>query len=221
MSMQGLAVLNSSAKIESVREAYDAYSSNYDSLDDGILASCFGFPKLRSEMIQKASGNVLEVAVGTGLNLAHYKQENVETLMAVDISQGMLDQAAHRDIPPLLKKKLTFLQADVDNLPFPPGSFDTVIDTFSLCVFPQPEKALAAMASALAPGGRLLILEHSRSPNVFLGSYQDITAETVKVGGKGCVWNQDVPKIVQRAGLRIHEVHEHLGGLIVQIEATK
>jgi methyltransferase OMS1 len=67
---------------------------------------------------------------------------------------------------------LAFRQADVQALPFPPSSFDAVVDTFSLCVFPDPAAALRSLSAALRPGGRALLLEHSRSTLGPLGWYQ-------------------------------------------------
>lgn len=78
------------------------------------------------------------------------------------------------------------------------------------------------MARVLRTGGQLLLLEHSRSSNPLLGAYQDLTAETVaKMGGKGCVYNQDVEGFVRAAGLRIRSAEYSLGGLIVTIRAEK
>lgn len=122
----------------------------------------------------QARGDVLEVGVGTGLNLPFYNWSNMTTLTGADISEGMLREAAARvqSAANLQQANLTSLvQADVTQLPFPDCSFDAVVDTFSLCVFARPQEALAEMARVLRPGGRLLLVEHSRSDNPVLGAY--------------------------------------------------
>ena len=117
---------------------------------------------------------------------------------------------------------LAFAAADAAVLPFPPGSFDTVVDTFSLCVFADPLGALRSMVAAVRPGGRLLLLEHSRSAVPGLGLYQDLTAPAVAaLGGKGCMWNQDVLGLVRQAGLRVVSAQPHLGGLLVSVVAER
>ena len=77
------------------------------------------------------------------------------------------------------------------------------------------------MASVLRPGGTLLLLEHQRSSIGPLAWYQDVTAGAVAATGKGCVWNQDVRSLVRGAGLVPGSVQEHLGGLIVSLEAAR
>lgn len=80
----------------SVQRDYDTYASTYDKLDDGVVSDALGFSELRQRLLGAASGTVLEVAVGTGLNLPSYDWNKVQKLVAVDISNGMLQQAKAR-----------------------------------------------------------------------------------------------------------------------------
>jgi len=112
-------------------------------------------------------------------------------------------------------------QASVQNLPFEDSSFDSVVDTFSLCVYPDPLAALREMRRVVKPGGRVFLLEHNRSPNPLLGAYQDVTAGPVAAMSKGCVYNQDVRRLAESAGLEVVRVTPALGGLIQAVEARK
>eukprot|EP00798_Chlamydomonas_sp_ICE-L_P012750 gene12750-16000_t len=167
----GLAEASSSEAVGEVQKAYDSYAATYDGLDDGSLAELAGFPELREEQLAK----VVRVAVGTGLNLAYYNYDAVESLTALDLSQGMLDEASKRAAAKLPSRPVKFVQGDAAALPFDSASFDTVTDTFSLCVFSEPLEALKEMARVVKPsseGGRVLLVEHSRSGNPLLGAYQ-------------------------------------------------
>jgi methyltransferase OMS1 len=210
----------------SIKESYNQYADNYDDLDGGVVADALGFPDQRKALLQQATGDVIEIAVGTGLNLQYYNLTNLRSFTAIDLSPGMLRQAqlkaASLNFPSSSSTNfLSFQQADIASLPFPDNSFDSVVDTFSLCVFPDPAAALRSMARVVRPGGKVLLLEHSKSKNSLLGWYQDITAAPVASMGKGCVWNQDVIKLVEDAGLRIVRVEPYVGDLILSITAVK
>jgi len=172
-------------------------------------------------MVKQARGEVLECGVGTGLNLPLYDATKVQSLVAIDLSQGMLDQAVDRARPLPISPVLSLQQATVEALPFEASSFDSVVDTFSLCVYPDPLAALREMRRVVRPGGRVLLLEHNRSPNPLLGAYQDLTAQPVAAMSKGCVYNQDVRQLAERAGLEIVQMTPALGGLIQAVEARK
>ncbi|KAL4447973.1 hypothetical protein ABPG75_005192 [Micractinium tetrahymenae] len=216
---------NKQAQVKAIERAYDQYAATYDDLDGGTAAEQLGFPALRQQLLARARGDVLETAVGTGLNLPYYQPAALTSLTGIDLSSGMLAQAAARGqrlgLPGSMGLRL--VQADVERLQEAVGgqTYDTVVDTFSLCVFPDPAAALRSMAACLRPGGQLLLLEHSRSSFGPLGWYQDITALAVAATGKGCRWNDDVAALVQAAGLQIEQTEAHVGGLITSLIAVK
>jgi methyltransferase OMS1 len=179
---------------EAMRQDYDKFSSKYDELDGGAAAGALGLERARADMIGSARGLVLEVAVGTGLNLPMYRFRrpdeegensggNVDKLVAIDLSAGMLSQAKSKgEKLQLDESQIEFMTMDVERLKFPDATFDTVVDTFSLCVFPDPVAALREMKRVCKPGGRILLLENSISENGLLAAYQvkhiDIFAHT-------------------------------------------
>ena len=186
-----------------IGRAYDEYAARYDALDGGAVAEAVGVPALRKAAIKQCAGDVLEVGVGTGLNLPFYDGRRVQSLTGVDLSRGMLAQAAE-SARGLAIRDVALQQMDVARLSFDDDSFDCVLDTFSLCVFPAPLAALREMRRVCRPQGRLLLVEHQRSEQGALAAYQDATAPVLaRFGGKGCVWNQDVDALARDAGLRL------------------
>lgn len=117
------------------------------------------FGDSRAWICAQATGEVLEVAIGTGLNLPLYRDDI--RLTGIDWSPGML--AIARDQAHQLGRTAALQQADAMALPFDDASFDTVVCTLSLCAVPDDQKALAEMGRVLRPGGRLLLLDHVAS----------------------------------------------------------
>lgn len=107
----------------------------------------------------QALGDTLEVAIGTGLNLAHYRQE--VHLTGVDVSPEMLALAETRanDIGRAIELK----EGDAQNLPFVDRSFDTVVCTYALCSVPNDARVISEMKRVLKPGGRFILVDHVRS----------------------------------------------------------
>jgi len=244
-------------------------------------------------LLSRARGHVLELAVGTGLNLPLYdtaagggacgdapfgppssssqQQPGAPALCSVtgvDLSRGMLAEAARRaeamavatgaaaanpdnnnQAPSATPRPLALVSADGDAtareasagardssvvplrlvradataLPFADASFDTSLDTFSLCVLPDPEAALRELSRVTRKGGRVLLLEHSASDFAPLAAYQRLTERAVAATSKGCSWAQDVVAMVERTpGLEVRSVKRHLvGGVLVSVEAER
>ena len=211
-------------------KSYDIYATTYDDLDGGTAASALGIDEARTKLLRLARGDVLEIGVGTGLNLSSYKlnrgqEDGITSLTLVDISQGMLSQAKLRVEQLELEKSITvkIIQADATSQLielFGKNKFDTVVDTFSLCVMGNEgaENCLREMAGVVKgtqEGGKVLLIENTRSSNPFLGVYQDITATSAAdLGGKGCLYNQDVGKMIQNTrGLRMLREEDYAAGL--------
>lgn len=198
---------------------YDAWASRYEILDGRTaLTDALGLTSARHTVLSRAHGDVLELAVGTGVNLPLYERDALASLTAADASAAMLQQAASR----ARKARATLVQADVAALPFADAMFDTVVDTFSLCTFEQPLEALREMRRVLRPTqmSRLLLVEHAASDVGVLRAYQDAVADVVTTLSKGCVWNQRVEDLVKEAGFFTVERRKLLAGTVLVLEMS-
>jgi len=115
------------------------------------------FKDCRTWVCSRATGETLEVGVGTGLNLPFYRGD--VRLTGIDLSPAMLAIARRRASQ---LKHVDLREADAHGLPFPDESFDTVVCTFSLCAIPDEGQAIAEMKRVLRPGGQLLLADHVR-----------------------------------------------------------
>ena len=143
---------------EKVRRVYDKHAARYDR---GMARSeRWMIPQGRQWVADRATGDVLELGIGTGRSLEHYAEDARVT--GIDLSEEMLAIAADRLED--LGREATLRCADADDLPWEAGSFDTVVSMLSLCSVPDEARAVAEAWRVLRPGGRLVLLEHVRSP---------------------------------------------------------
>ena len=144
--------------VDRVRRIYDRIARRYDRIM-AVVDALF-FPGGRSWVAARAEGCVLDVAVGTGRNLPLYPPGT--RIVGVDVSLAMLALAKQRSesLPPHVDLHV----GDAQCLALPNASFDTVVFTLALCSIPDPKRALNEAWRVLRPGGRLLALEHVRSP---------------------------------------------------------
>jgi methyltransferase OMS1 len=170
---------------------------------------------LRRTLLQRAAGQVLEVAVGTGKSLPYYL--TMCQLTAVDVSLAMVTRARQRADKRGLH--VHFQVMDAAHLGFPDQHFDTVVDTLALCTFPDPVAVLRAMARVCRPQGHILLLEHGRSDRAWLGRWQDRRAER-HARYLGCYWNREPLELVRQAGLRLLTAERHFFGIFHLLEAA-
>jgi len=198
---------------QEISEKYNRFARWYD-LVEGI-PDLFGVRELRRRLLSNLTGEVLEVAVGTGKNLRYYPASC--RITAVDVSSEMLNMAQNRAAK--LSKAIAFLLADAETLPFSDQSFDTVVSSLSTCTYSNPVSALQEMARVCKSTGRVFLLEHGRSDRNMLGRWQDRHEDSFAMR-LGCHWNREPLELVRRAGLKICSSRRVFFGVFHQIEAT-
>jgi ubiquinone/menaquinone biosynthesis C-methylase UbiE len=160
--------------------------------------------RLRGAWVPQARGEVLEVGIGSGLNLPFYSSE-VGRVYGVEPSVALQEMARRRAAAG--RTKVEFLSQSAEEvLPLADESVDTIVMTWTLCSIPDAQRALAQMKRVLKGDGRLLFIEHGRSPDAGVVAWQDrLTPVWKKIGG-GCHLNRKVDELLATAGFVISEL---------------
>lgn len=174
------------------------------------------FPGGREWLAERAQGRVLEVAVGTGRSLEHYRSDVRVT--GVELSTAMLDIARQRMAE--LGRDDVMVEGDAADLPVADASFDTAVCALALCTIPDPAAALAEMRRALVPGGRLLLLDHVGSTWPPIRALQWV-AEQVTIRTAGEHFTRRQLPLVRAAGFDVVEVERLKAGTVERIHAVK
>jgi ubiquinone/menaquinone biosynthesis C-methylase UbiE len=161
--------------------------------------------KARSQIVPRARGRVLEIGIGTGLNLSFYDAAKVQHVCGVDPAAQM---------HPLAQRRAQAIAIPVETLPLvieqigaDTASFDTVVTTFTLCTIPDPVSALEEMRRVLKPGGELLFCEHGTAPDAGPRRWQERLTPLWKPIAGGCHLNRDIPALVAAGGFRVLDLH--------------
>jgi ubiquinone/menaquinone biosynthesis C-methylase UbiE len=207
----GLGVTDS---LDRVRRIYDDSADGYDrkiQIPERLL-----FGSGRQWATSLADGRTLEVAAGTGRNLPYYDRS--VALTAVDLSGRMLAHAERRAAA--LGRDVDFRVADAQALPFDAGSFDTVFATLALCSIPDDRAGTAEMARVLKPGGRLVLLDHVRSPLAPVRAVQR-ALEPLFLRLEADHLLREPERRVQEAGLDIESCTRSKLGLVLRLVGRK
>lgn len=154
----------------------------------------------REKVVPLAHGRVLEIGIGTGLNLPYYDKSRVSAIVGVDPALDMHRLARKRMQRAGLSVELVGLSAE--RIPFEDASFDTVLVTYSLCSIPDPVAALKEMRRMLKPGAKLVFCEHGAAPDASVRRWQQRLNPLWSPLAGGCRLDRDVPALLAQAGLR-------------------
>ncbi|HKW78666.1 MAG TPA: class I SAM-dependent methyltransferase [Candidatus Limnocylindria bacterium] len=198
---------------ERIRGIYERMAPRYDSQLDRVEG--FFFHEGRVALVAQARGDVLEIGVGTGRNLALYPAEARVT--AIDLSPAMLERARSRAAE--LGRQVELRVSDAEALEFPDGSFDTVVSTLVLCTIPDPARGVREVRRVLRPGGRYLVLDHVRSPQPLVRFVQ-MLLDPILVRTEGDHLTREPVEYLTAAGFRIDELVRSRWGIVERVVAT-
>jgi ubiquinone/menaquinone biosynthesis C-methylase UbiE len=156
--------------------------------------------RCRSDIIPLACGEILEIGIGSGLNLPFYS-DRVIRICGVDPSSELLQMA--RKKTGSLTIPVQLLNGSAEQLPLENQVVDTIVMTWTLCSIPDPNKALAEMLRVLKPGGDLLFIEHGRAPETKVEAWQDRINRPWRALAGGCNLNRKIDGLISAAGFRI------------------
>ncbi len=202
--------------VDRIAEVFDRNATRYDRqiarFEQVVLGSA------RNWAVAQARGKVLEIAVGTGLNLPLYG-ENVDKVIGIDLSQGVLDIAEKRTHREDLVVELE--RGDVQKLSLPDLSVDTVVSTYSFCTIPDPARACEEAMRVLVPGGRFVLAEHGPSTSPLVRAVMKaVEPLSVRFGADHLL--RDPLQYLERAGFEIVESSRGgRGGVTFRVLANK
>ena len=199
---------------ERLRRYWDKHAPRYDRQMQFFDRRLFG--DTRAWVCSQATGDTLEVAVGTGLNLDFYP-EGVR-LTGVDFSPAMLERA--RDRARQLGRDVDLVEGDAQALEFPDASFDTVVCTFSLCGIPDDRLAVAEMGRVLRPSGRMLLADHvAGSARAVRAVQRLLELVTVPLGGEHFL--RRPIEHVRAQGFQVERQERFKAGIVERLAARK
>ena len=180
---------------EKVKKRYNRISGIYEVMDRMIK------DEWRVDLFSQVSGKVLEVGIGTGANLPFYPNQ-IHSLTGVDFSEGMLKHAKKKVTNGNFPFLIELLEADIQALPFPDDTFDSIVSTCVFCSVPDPLIGLKELRRVCKPTGRIFMLEHMRSENKLVGVVMDLLNPlTVRLWGANI--NRETMKTIEASGLII------------------
>ena len=159
--------------------------------------------KQRQKIIPRAKGNILEVGIGTGLNISFYDPKKVNKIWGLEPSRDM--QILARKAINKTEFNVNFITMPCEELNMEDNSFDTIVFTYVLCTIPNLKQALTNIHRVLKPNGMILFSEHGIAPDKYVQTIQNFINPIWKKIAGGCNLNRNIPKILESSGFEVYE----------------
>jgi len=154
--------------------------------------------------VHLAEGEILEVGIGSGLNLPYYEASRVKKIWGLDPSEELHDMAIK--VASGLDLNVEFLLSGAEEIPLLDGSVDTALITYTLCSIPEVEEAIKEIKRVIKPGGAMIFCEHGAAPDANVQKWQDRINPYWKTISGGCNMNRDIPNLIKSAGFSISQM---------------
>ena len=160
--------------------------------------------KQREKVVPMAEGLVLEIGIGSGLNIPFYSGDRVHRLWGLDPSRELWAMA-EKSVK-TAGFDVQFIQGSAEKIPLDDASMDTILVTYALCTIPNVLPALGEMRRVLKPRGNLIFCEHGSAPDQGVVRWQKRINPLWKVVSGGCHLNRPIPSLIERSGFRIEMI---------------
>jgi ubiquinone/menaquinone biosynthesis C-methylase UbiE len=160
----------------------------------------------RKKVVPLAEGKILEVGIGSGLNLPFYEKSKIEEIWGIDPSEELNSMAKKVAIEEDMNVK--FITSSAEDIPFPNNYFDTVLITYTMCTIPNVLQANEEIKRVLKSNGKMIFCEHGVSPDENIKKWQKrLNSIWSKIAG-GCNINRNIPMLIKSSGFKIEEMDE-------------
>jgi ubiquinone/menaquinone biosynthesis C-methylase UbiE len=160
--------------------------------------------KQREKIIPLAKGAVLEIGIGSGLNIPYYQAHQIDHLWGIDPSRDMWAIAEKNARERHLDAE--FIETGAESIPLDNNSADTVVITYTLCTIPDVNSALQEVRRVLKPGGKLLFCEHGEAPDEGIRRWQILVNPIWNRLAGGCNLNRPIPRLLEQSGFRSNDM---------------
>ena len=160
----------------------------------------------RSKIVPYAKGVVLDIGIGSGLNIPFYNKSNINHLYGLDPSSELIEIA--KRVAKIQELEIEFVECGAESIPLADNSIDTIVITYTMCTIPDISLSNAEMFRVLKPNGKLLFCEHGIAPDERVAKWQKIINPVWSKIAGGCNLNRDIPRLIKSSGLKISEIEE-------------
>ena len=160
----------------------------------------------RSKVVPMAEGVVLEVGIGSGLNIPYYDSTKISAIIGLDPSEELNNMA--KKVVADKSLEVDFILGSAEAIPLPDNHVDSVLVTYTMCTIPDALSANKEMRRVLKPGGKMIFCEHGLAPDEGVAKWQArIDPYWGKIAG-GCHLNRNIPALITEAGFKIESMEQ-------------